>query len=104
MSLEPAACLRGPGGRVETPSARHALQSMLTAIVERESGTRDQILDCARHEHLTGCCECRDPSTCYHGDPCNLLADEFALARVDSTAHFQVVRFRAIDDRTCTCH
>src|SRR5438067_8398793 len=43
---------KAAGDRIEPPRARHALQLVLAAVLEREARAGDEISYRARHEHL----------------------------------------------------
>jgi hypothetical protein len=52
--LEPATTSARAFDGVEVPVTRNAFQLMLSTVLELQARARDEIPDCARHEHLSG--------------------------------------------------
>ena len=75
---------RSPLDSKYTPFAGHTLERFAAAVIEAQSGAYDQVLDGARHQHLAGVGERRDPRADMNGDAANIVADDFALAGMES--------------------
>jgi hypothetical protein len=80
---------RDPAGSEEAPLARNTLELVAATILEHELRPRDQILDGARDEHLTGLRVRGNPRPNVHGNPCDLSIDEVAFARVQAGADLE---------------
>lgn len=78
LLILPRACSK------KTPFARNALQYVLTAILELESGTCDQILHCLRDEDLGGARYGPHAGPDAHGDAPNLAPDRLDLTSVET--------------------
>src|SRR6266516_7965744 len=76
--------LPAAGERVEAPLAGHALQRLGAAILEREAGTGNEILDGLRHEHFAGAGLRGDARADVDGESGHLVADDLALTSVDA--------------------
>src|SRR5207248_10890000 len=72
------------------PCPRHALELVLTPIVELEAGPGQQVLDGSRHEHLAAARQGRDPRRDVHGEPTHPFTAQLYLAGVDARAHVQI--------------
>ena len=75
------------------------LERVIAAILERDTRARDEVLDRARRQHLTGAGDSGDPRADVHGDARVVIAAHFALARVHTRTHVDSERARAVDNR-----
>ena len=71
-------------GRVQPPLSAYALEHMSTAILEGNPGTVDQILDGARHEHLSRVGQGGNSCSDVHCDATDVVTARLALASVQS--------------------
>jgi hypothetical protein len=74
-------------GREEAPLAGNALERLDAAVVELEAGAGHKVLHSARHEHLAGPGQGRDPGGDVHGHARHVLVQDFALACVETRSH-----------------
>ena len=74
---------------VQAPLTWHPLERVRAAIVEGDSGTRYEILDGARHKHLSWLRMGRDASADRHCDARDLAVMKFALAGMNTGASLE---------------
>src|SRR5215208_5641093 len=85
------------GDSIDRPGARNALQLVLSARLEGDSGAGDQILDGPRDEHLARPRAAGHPGAYVHRETGRLPVDELALSGVDPGLEVEAERARAID-------
>lgn len=73
---------------------------MDASILEAQTRSGNQVLDRARHEHVTRPRQRRDPSTDVHRDATELVTDNLALAGVNPGADVETETSNGLDDRT----
>ncbi len=102
IALSRSACFLRDGK--EVPVARHSLQWLHTAIIERESGAGDEILDRARNQHLARVSPSRHAGADVHGDAAVFVSHHFALARMKSGAHVDAELVHCLRDGARTAN
>src|SRR5689334_22001724 len=89
---------------IELPVPGQALERVAPAVVERETGTRHEILDGARHEHLAGRGARGDARADVHGDAAVLVAHHFAFAGVRAGANLEAELAHLLRHRAGAAH
>src|SRR5436309_6079915 len=87
------------GYRIEPPLPGHPLELARPAVFEAEAGAGDEILDGPRDEDLAGRRRRGDSRADVHGDTGDLLARDFAFARVEPGADDETQSGYRIADR-----
>src|SRR4030095_8733627 len=90
--------------RINVPFARKSLERLRAAIVEADAGARDEIFHGARDQHLARARQRRDSGAGVHGDAAQLVAEDLALARVQTGANLQAQLPHLAHDGACTTH
>src|SRR5215210_4126803 len=71
---------------------------MLSAILEHEARTGDEVLDRPRDEYFAGAGERRDACADGHRDTCELVVADLALADMNPRAHLNSERTKRVAD------
>lgn len=75
---------------VERPASVQPLQLMLSALLEVEVATVEEIPDGAGHPDLCGMCEVRDPRRSVDRNPPSVAGRDLDFSGVNALAHVQV--------------
>jgi hypothetical protein len=77
---------------------------MIAAVTKPQAGTRHQILDRARHQHLVRAGERRHARSDVNGNAADIIADYFALAGMNPGADFNAKRPELVGDGASAAH
>src|ERR1700675_2593890 len=80
------------------PIARHPLQDVHAALGEGHAGSRHEILDRARHKHVTGAAEGGDAGTDVQGDATQRLTIDVTFARVNAGPDLNTEWLNSVSD------
>ncbi len=87
--------------RVELPLSRNALQRVLAAIVERNTGACNEIFDRSRHENVARLRERSESCSDVDGEASESFTVAFTLAGVESSADLNALVSCDLNDPSC---
>src|SRR5579863_8940995 len=88
--------------RKQPPLVGDSLQSVWTTIYELDSGAGDEVADGAGYQHFVGIRRRCDPRADVYSDSAHVVADQLALAGMQSGAHLEAQRLHPLADCACT--
>ncbi len=83
----------------QCPLAGYSLERVCATVLKRNAGSVHEILDCARHEHLTCLRKGSDPRPDVDGDSTDVVAPQFALASVQTTPNVDAQLRHSLGER-----
>src|SRR5262249_54092624 len=76
--------------RIELPFLWHPLESVRTAILERDARTSDEVNDGSRDEHFAGTCLFHHARRQVHREATDVAAKQLELAGVEAAPHLEI--------------
>src|SRR5262245_57725128 len=88
----------------QAPFTRHAFEVLTSAFSEGQSGAGDQVFDCTRYENFARVGQGRHTGTDVNRYSADLLAHDYAFARVQTCSHLDPERAHTVGDRARTAN
>src|SRR5262249_53017890 len=94
-------CLSSSDG-VEVPFLRHSPERVRPSILEAEAGSRDEVDDRSRDEHLTGPRLIHDPRAQIHRETADITVEQLQLSSVEAAPDLEIQCPDGLGYRACT--